>query len=77
MPMRCSELALISWKNSLGLSLPDLPRLRRADEQIQPVQFLPQFERDLVAHHAGVFARLADALDDGVGVFHSGTREIP
>jgi hypothetical protein len=62
MPMKCREAALTSWKNSLG-------RLRGADEEVKPVQFLPDFQRDLVAHHAGVFARLADGLHEGVGVF--------
>ncbi len=51
-----------------GTARPDFARLRRMDEQINPVQFFPQFHRDLVAHHAGVFARGTDALDDGVGV---------
>ena len=47
---------------------PDFVRLRRADEQVKAVQLLPKFQRDLVAHHAGVFARLADGLDERIRI---------
>ncbi len=68
MPFKCSEPALISWKNSLGLRCQTLRACGERTNKYKPVQFLPQFERELVAHHAGVFARGADRLDDGIRI---------
>ena len=56
--MNCSELALISLKKFARTVVPHLSRVRRADEQIKAVQFFPHFDGDLVAHDAGIFARL-------------------
>lgn len=39
-----------------GALPPDFARLGGTDKQIEPVEFLPEFDGDLVAHHAGVFA---------------------
>ena len=50
-----------------GTVLPDLAGLRRAHEPIEPVQFLPQFDGDLVAHHARVFPGLAFEMSGGRG----------
>ena len=47
---------------------PQLGRAGRVEEEVEAVEFLPQLGGDLVAHHAGVLAGLADRGDDGVAV---------
>ena len=55
-------------KEFTGTAPPDFAGLGGADEQINAVELFPEFEGDLVADHAGVFAGLADALKNGIGV---------
>jgi hypothetical protein len=63
-------------KNSLGLCRQTL-RASGERQTVKAVQFLPKLDRDLVAHHAGVFARLANGGNDGIGILRIGTPEIP
>jgi len=35
---------------------------------MQTIDFLPHFAGDLVANHAGVFPRMGDAREDGIGI---------
>ena len=47
---------------------PQFGGARRVEKEIEAVDLLPQLGGDLVAHHAGVLAALADRGDDGVAV---------
>jgi hypothetical protein len=50
-----------------GILPPEVPRLRRPDEQVEPVEFLPQFNGDLVAHHAAFSRAWKIDGDDRIG----------
>jgi len=59
-----------------GTLPPDFPGLWRAHKQIKAIQLLPQFHRDLISNHPGIFARLKNRRYNRIGILNSENKEF-